>query len=47
MMEVKTKEKQKKYHLGVLYLILSAFFFALMAVFVKPIIARPAYPVIR
>ena len=34
-MEVKSSEKQKKYHLGVIYLILSAFFFALMAVFIR------------
>ena len=35
MMEVKSNEKQKRYHLGVIYLILSAFFFALMAVFIR------------
>lgn len=29
------EEKQKNYHLGVIYLILSAFFFALMAVFIR------------
>lgn len=28
-------EKEKKYHLGVIYLITSAFFFALMAVFIR------------
>ena len=35
MENVKTNEKEKKYHLGVIYLITSAFFFALMAVFIR------------
>ena len=35
MEKVKEDEKQRKYHLGVIYLIISAFFFALMAVFIR------------
>ena len=35
MEEVKSDSKKKKYYLGVIYIILSAFFFALMAVFIR------------